>query len=176
MRGPRCLGCYESFVADPRSYYSIGKKRRSRQRYCSEDECQKKSHQSSNQAHRKKDPGVRVRNALASRAWRGKSENQDYWKKRRKNNRAYTDRNRMLQRERDRRGSKDLANTDAIKRLRGEKLSRIGVLLHLANTDSRRVSWNLISEEMWLYLKWEMVLANTNPIAKPVINEPQSPS
>jgi hypothetical protein len=53
-------------------------------------------------------------------------------------------------------------------------LNRILFFVHLANTDSTNVAWTLVSEEICLYLKWSSRLANTNSIALPAVDKPQS--
>jgi hypothetical protein len=118
------------------------------------------------------DGELRARNKLASRAWRKK--NQGYWRERREHDRDYTNRNRELQRRRDAQDRVDLANTDTIGAIRREKLKRIGVLIHLANTDPIQVSWTLVSEEIRLFLQWRERLANTNAIDSSMTNETQS--
>ena len=130
---------------------------------------QKESHGRSQEEFARSDPDMRARNVLACRSWRG--NNREYWRNRRENNPGYTKHNVELQRRRDRR---DLANTDSIKLFQREKLKRIGILIHLANTESITVPWTTVSEEIRLYLKWQMRLANTNSIAGKAVDTPQS--
>jgi len=173
MRKKTCAGCHELFLPDPRSYRPEGKKgkRRSIQRFCSKPDCQKASHQESNRSYWKSDGETRARNRLACREWRKK--NKDYWQGYRADHRAYVERNRELQKKRD---GRDLANTDSILSLRDEKLKRIGVLVRLANTDSTKVTCTLVSEEIYLFLRGEMRLVNTNSIPLARGDKPQSQS
>lgn len=162
-RQRKCRKCRELFYPDPRSYFPMKgnpAKRKSAQRYCSKPECKQASRRETNKKYWMKDPELRQRNKLACRSWRKK--NKGYWKKRRREDPAYTKRNRELQRRRD---HVDLANTDTITTLRHEKLKRIGVLIDLANTDTIKIPETLISEEILLFLMWRERLANTNAIA-----------
>lgn len=170
----KCRQCQALFIPDARSRRAIGKtdERRATQRFCSKPECQKASHQRSNRMFWKKDPECRTRNVLACRAWR--QENKAYWQKRRERDKEYTERNRELQKRRDAKRRGDLANTDAIKPLQREKLSRILGFVDLANTDATKMSWMLVSEEICLYLMWLSRLANTNLMAKVIVDNPQS--
>lgn len=171
MRRKKCVGCHELFPPDPRSYRPEGKKgkRRSAQRFCPNPDCQKASHRESNRIYWSKDGETRARNRVACQKWR--KENKRYWRGYRADHRAYVERNRELQKKRD---GRDLANTDSIPSLRAEKLKRIGILLRLANTDSTKVPCTLVSEEIYLFLRGEMRLANTNSISRKASHQPQS--
>ena len=171
-RKRKCWHCRTLFFPDPRSYLLPKQgngKPGSNQHFCSKPECRKASHQRSNRAYWKKDSELRERNAMATQAWRKK--NKAYWKKWRADHPAYVKRNREQQKRRDR---SDLANTDTIRSLQCEKLDRIIFLIRLANTDTSRISWNVISEEICLYLRWRERLANTNSIDRKAINNSQS--
>jgi hypothetical protein len=167
-----CRKCWELFLPDPRSYRPTKEGRKvSTQHYCSKPECRQESHRRSQHIFWKHDSEVRARNVVACRSWR--ANHKDYWWQRREKDPAYTKRNVELQRRRDR---GDLANTDSIGGLWREKLDRIGILIHLANTDPMKISWPLVSEEIRLLLRWLGRLANTNSIASHAIDKPQSPA
>ena len=71
------------------------------QRYCSEAGCQKTRKRKWQKAKLTSDSDYRANQASAQRQWR--SRNRDYWRQYRKRNPAYTERNRIGQRERNRR-------------------------------------------------------------------------
>jgi hypothetical protein len=171
-RQRKCRHCRDPFLPDPRSYHLPKEgngKPQSNQHFCSKPECQKASHQHSNRTHWKKDIKVRERNAASSCAWRQK--NKSYWGQWRADHPEYVKRNREQQKRRD--GS-NLANTDTIRSVQCEKLDRIRFHIHLANTDATRVSWQLITDEICLFLRWRERLANTNSIAPKAPNNTQS--
>lgn len=171
-RQRKCWHCHVLFLPDTRSYHLPKEgngKPRSTQHFCSKPECRKASHQRSNHTHWMRDPEVRERNAVAAQAWR--KSNKDYWREWRAAHPEYVKGNREQQKRRDR---SDLANTDSIRSVQCEKLDRIRFLIHLANTDARRVSWRLISDEICLFLRWRERLANTNSIDWKATNNSQS--
>jgi hypothetical protein len=70
------------------------------QRYCSDPECQKARKRAWQKEKLTKDSDYRANQAEAQKRWR--SRNRDYWGQYRKRNPAYTEKNRMGQRERNR--------------------------------------------------------------------------
>jgi len=88
----KCLCCKRGFIPHPAVRH---------QRYCSDPECQRARKRKWQKEKLATDSDYRANQAEAQRQWR--SRNKDYWKQYRKKNPAYTERNRMGQRERNRR-------------------------------------------------------------------------
>ena len=88
----KCLCCKRGFIPHPAVRD---------QRYCSDPECQRARKRKWQKEKLATDSDYRANQAEAQRQWR--SRNKDYWKQYRKKNPAYTERNRMGQRERNRR-------------------------------------------------------------------------
>jgi hypothetical protein len=86
-----CLCCKRRFIPHPAVRH---------QRYCSDPECQKARKREWQKEKLARDSDYRANQAEAQRQWRRR--NKDYWKEYRKKNPAYTERNRMGQRERNR--------------------------------------------------------------------------
>lgn len=102
----RCLWCKRRFMAHPAVRD---------QRYCSNPECQKARKRAWQKEKLAKDSDYRANQAEAQRQWQ--SRNRDYWRQYRRRNPAYTEGNRMGQRERNRRrrsGSR-IAKMDELK-------------------------------------------------------------
>ena len=93
------------------------------QRYCSDPDCQKARKRKWQKEKLARDSDYRANQAEAQRQWRRR--NKDYWKEYRKKNPAYTERNRMDQRERNRRrrSEAEIAKMDELK---GETLIASG--------------------------------------------------
>ena len=110
----RCLCCKRRFMAHPAVRD---------QRYCSNPECQKTRKRKWQKEKLAKDSDYRANQAEAQRRWR--SRNRDYWRQYRKRNPAYTERNRMGQKQRNRRrrSGSGIAKMDELK---GETLIRSG--------------------------------------------------
>ncbi len=85
------------------------------QQYCSKDECQKTRKGKWQRGKLAKDKDYRANQAAAQREWRGR--NGDYWREYRKRNPAYTEGNRIRQRERNRcrRSVAVIANIDELR-------------------------------------------------------------
>ena len=88
----RCECCKKRFIPHPAVRD---------QRYCSNPECQKARKKKWQKEKLASDSDYRANQAEAQRQWR--SRNRDYWRQYRKRNPAYTETNRMGQRERNRR-------------------------------------------------------------------------
>ena len=88
----RCLCCKKRFIPHPAVRD---------QRYCSNPECQKARKRNWQKEKLASDRDYRANQAAAQRAWR--SRNGDYGREYRKRNPAYTEGNRIRQRERNRR-------------------------------------------------------------------------
>jgi hypothetical protein len=86
-----CACCKRGFI--PRSAVR-------NQQYCSEPECQKTRKRKWQREKLAKDSAYRENQAAAQREWC--SRNKGYWKEYRRRNPAYTERNRIRQRERNR--------------------------------------------------------------------------
>jgi hypothetical protein len=93
------------------------------QRYCSEAKCQKARKRAWQKEKLASDSDYRVNQADAQRQWRSRSR--DYWRRYRKRNPAYTETNRMGQRERNRRRGSG-AGIAKMDELKGESVIRAG--------------------------------------------------
>jgi hypothetical protein len=102
----RCLCCKRRFIAHPAVCH---------QRYCSDPECQKRRKRNWQKEKLSIDSDYRVNQASAQRQWRRR--NRDYWREYRRRNPAYTERNRIGQRERNRgrRSGSGIAKMDELK-------------------------------------------------------------
>jgi hypothetical protein len=109
---------------------------------------------------------------MSARRWRKKHG--DYWRRRRRKRPEVVKRNRFLQRRRDGRKRRNLANINSIGAVYSEKLNRIELLVDLANINSSDVSWMSVSEEMIALLRWSSRLANIKPIGRKAISSAQS--
>ena len=87
-----CLCCKRRFRAHPAVRH---------QQYCGDPECQKARKRKWQKEKLAKDNDYRVNQAEAQRQWC--SRNKDYWREYRRKNPAYTEKNRMGQRERNQR-------------------------------------------------------------------------
>ena len=110
----RCECCKRGFIAHPAVRD---------QEYCSDPECQKTRKRKWQKAKLSNDRDYRANQAEAQRQWR--SRNRDYWRAYRKRNPAYTEKNRIRQRERNRvrRSGSGIAKMDELK---GESVIRSG--------------------------------------------------
>jgi len=101
-----CLCCKRRFKAHPAVQD---------QRYCSDPDCQKARKRKWQQEKLARDSDYRVNQASAQRQWR--SRNKDYWRQYRKRNPAYTEKNRIGQKERNRRrqSGSGIAKMDELK-------------------------------------------------------------
>lgn len=101
----RCLCCKRPIMAHPAVAY---------QRYCSDAECQKARKRNWQKEKLAKDPDYRANQADAQRQWR--SRNRGYWREYRSKHPAYTEANRIRQRERNRRRRAEagIANMDGL--------------------------------------------------------------
>jgi hypothetical protein len=99
----RCLCCKRAVIAHPAVAH---------QRYCSDPECQKARKRNWQKEKLAKDPDYRANQADAQRQWR--SRNRGYWREYRSEHPAYTEANRIGQRERNRRrrGGSGIAKMD----------------------------------------------------------------
>jgi hypothetical protein len=88
----RCLCCKRPIIAHPAV---------ANQRYCGDPECQKARKRKWQKEKLAGDPDYRANQAEAQRQWR--SRNRSYWREYRMRNPAYTEANRIRQRERNRR-------------------------------------------------------------------------
>jgi len=86
------------------------------QEYCSDPECQKIRKRRWQKEKLAKDSDYRENQAEAQKQWR--SRNRDYWRQYRERNPAYTEKNRIGQRERNRRrrSGSGIAKMDELKR------------------------------------------------------------
>jgi len=109
-----CVWCKKRFIPHPAVRH---------QRYCSDPECQKTRKRDWQRGKLAKDSDYRQNQAAAQREWR--SRNGDYWREYRKRNPAYTEGNRIRQRERNRRrrSGSGIAKMDE---LRGKSVIRSG--------------------------------------------------
>jgi hypothetical protein len=87
----RCLCCKRLIIVHPAV---------ADQRYCSDPECQKARKRNWQKEKLAKDPDYRANQADAQRQWR--SRNRGYWREYRSKHPAYTEANRIRQRERNR--------------------------------------------------------------------------
>ena len=88
----RCLCCKRGFIPHPAVRD---------QQYCSNAECQKARKRAWQKEKLANDSDYRANQASAQRQWR--SRNKGYWREYRRRNPAYTEKNRIGQRERNRR-------------------------------------------------------------------------
>lgn len=86
-----CACCSQKFIPLPTVH---------NQQYCSEPECQKTRKRRWQKRKLVSDSAYRENQSDAQKEWRKKNSN--YWKKYRERNPAYTERNRFLQRDRNR--------------------------------------------------------------------------
>ena len=105
-----CLCCKRRFISHPAVRD---------QQYCGDPECQKTRKRKWQKEKLANDSDYRANQAEAQRQWR--SRNKDYWKQYRKRNPAYTERNRMGQRDRNRR-RRSVAEIAKLDELQGETL------------------------------------------------------
>jgi hypothetical protein len=100
-----CLCCKKPFHPHPAV---------PRQRYCRDSKCQKTRKREWQKEKLAKDSDYRVNQASAQRQWR--SRNKDYWRQYREKNPAYTEANRIGQRERNRsrRSGSEIAKMDEL--------------------------------------------------------------
>ena len=88
----RCLWCKRRFIVHPAVRH---------QGYCSDPGCQKARKRKWQKAKLANDSDYRTNQASAQRQWR--SRNKEYWREYRRKNPAYTEKNRLDRRERNRR-------------------------------------------------------------------------
>jgi hypothetical protein len=110
----RCESCKRRFIPHPVVRH---------QEYCSDPECQKARKRKWQKEKLASDSDYRANQAEAQRQWR--SRNRDYWRAYRKRNPAYTEKNRIRQKERNRvrRSGSGIAKMDEVK---GETVIRSG--------------------------------------------------
>ena len=110
----RCLCCKRRFIPHP-----AGRD----QQYCSNPKCQKARKRAWQKEKLASDSDYRANQAEAQRQWR--SRNRDYWRRDRKRNPVYTERNRIGQRDRNRRrrSGSGIAKMDEVK---GKSVIRSG--------------------------------------------------
>ena len=101
-----CLCCKKPFNPHPAVRY---------QRYCRDPECQRTRKSNWQKERLARDPDYRANQAEAQRQWR--SRNKGYWREYRRRNPAYTETNRLRQRERNRRrrSGGEIAKMDELK-------------------------------------------------------------
>lgn len=99
-----CLHCKRNFVTNPKVRT---------QQYCSRPECQRARKRKWQREKLAKDSDYKDNKAAAQRQWC--SRNKGYWKDYRKRNPVYTERNRLKQRQRNRRrrSMTEIAKMDA---------------------------------------------------------------
>lgn len=102
----RCECCKRGFIPHPAVPH---------QEYCSDPECQKTRKRRWQKAKLSNDGDYRANQAEAQRQWR--SRNRDYWRQYRRRHPAYTERNRLGQKERNRRrqSGSEIAKMDELK-------------------------------------------------------------
>jgi hypothetical protein len=93
------------------------------QRYCSDPGCQKARKRNWQKEKLARDPDYRANQAEAQRQWR--SRNRDYWREYRSRNPGYAEKNRMGQRERNRR-RRSGAGIAKMDELKGKTVIRSG--------------------------------------------------
>lgn len=100
-----CLCCKNPFHPHPAVQH---------QRYCRDSECQKTRKRKWQKEKLARDNDYRLNQASAQRQWRGR--NKDYWRQYRERNPAYTERNRIRQKERNqcRRSGLGIAKMDEL--------------------------------------------------------------
>ena len=103
-----CACCKKRFIAHPAVRD---------QRYCSYPQCQKRRKRDWQKGKLAIDSDYRANQASAQRQWR--SRNRDYWRQYWKRNPAYTEKNRIRQKERNR-GRRSGAGIAKIDELRGK--------------------------------------------------------
>jgi len=110
----KCECCKRGFIPHPAVAH---------QEYCSDPECQKRRKRKWQKEKLANDSDYRANQAEAQRQWRNR--NRDYWRQYRKRNLAYTETNRIRQREcnRGRRSGSGVAKMDE---LRGENFLTSG--------------------------------------------------
>jgi len=104
----RCESCERRFIPHPAVAH---------QEYCSAPECQKTRKRKWQKEKLANDSDYRANQAEAQKQWR--SRNRDYWRQYRKRNPAYTEKNRIRQRERNR-GRRSGAGIAKMDELRGK--------------------------------------------------------
>jgi len=109
-----CECCKRRFIPHPAVRH---------QEYCSDPECQKTRKRKWQKEKLASDSDYRANQAEAQRQWR--SRNRDYWRQYRRRNPAYTEGNRMGQKERNRR-RRSGAGIAKMDELRGETVIRSG--------------------------------------------------
>jgi hypothetical protein len=102
----RCLCCKRGLIAHPAVAH---------QQYCSDPECQKARKRNWQKEKLARDPDYRANQAEAQRQWR--SRNKGYWREYRRRNPGYAQKNRIDQRERNRRkrSGSGIAKMDELK-------------------------------------------------------------
>jgi hypothetical protein len=138
MATRRCLACGDTFPLRPQS---------PNQAYCSAAACQRDRRKHWQQERRRSDGDYRENQKLAHERWLAKHP--DYWREYRATHAEYVDRNRLQQRERDRRGSRrDIANMDASPQALASGvylLTRRSATEELANMDSWIIEITVLS-------------------------------
>lgn len=103
MESKQCAGCGKAF--HPRAQTP-------KQTYCSCAACQRERRRRWQKARREADPDYQDNQSRAQQSWADR--HRDYWREYRRTHPAYSERNRVLQRERDlRRRERVLAKMDA---------------------------------------------------------------
>ncbi|HWR88577.1 MAG TPA: hypothetical protein VN277_09175 [Acidiferrobacterales bacterium] len=102
MESKQCAGCGKAFHPRPQT---------PKQTYCSSPQCQRERRRRWQQARRRIDPEYRDNQSRAQESWA--ERHRDYWRQYRQTHPQYSERNRVLQRERDaRRRERVLAKMD----------------------------------------------------------------
>ena len=102
MESKQCAGCGKAFHPRPQT---------PKQTYCSSPQCQRQRRRRWQQARRRIDPEYRDNQSRAQESWA--ERHRDYWRQYRQTHPQYSERNRVLQRERDaRRRERVLAKMD----------------------------------------------------------------
>lgn len=155
MKKKRCRYCLEYYLPSPQTYR--------RQKACRKSSCQAHRRRSALQRWRLKNPTYDDQRERDHRRWR--SAHPGYWRTYRATHPGYENRNRRLQRQRDRK-RRFLANRNDWDGVHSEKMNRIRIFGHLANRNDCRVPFTHQTEEICRYLEWRWLLAKRNEMAK----------
>ncbi len=131
-----CACCSKTFIPLPTVRNQL---------YCSETQCQKARKKRWQKRKLMTDEAYRENQSDARKAWVKK--NSDYWKRYREKNPAYTERNRLLQRERNRRkrGAPVIAKMDELTPRKTIVPGRYRLVPVIANMDELIVEIGVIS-------------------------------
>jgi hypothetical protein len=133
-----CLSCKKPFHAHPAVRL---------QQYCRNPECQKTRKRNWQKEKLSRDSDYRANQAEAQRQWRNR--NKGYWREYRRRNPAYTERNRIRQRERNRlrRSGSGIAKMDEVA---GKSIIRSGRyrLVPLGNPEIAKMDGLIVEIEV----------------------------